>query len=65
MVEQSLQSFQLFTCPDLAAPKGMGKEMKMLSCVRISLGTAFLVQKVNLGEFHGTMWISSSLLFLS
>lgn len=64
-MEESLQSFQLFICPDLAAPKGMGKETKMLSCVRISLGTAFLMQKVNLGEFHGTVWMSSSLVFLS
>lgn len=36
----------------------------MLSCVRISLEKAFLMQKVNFGEFHGAVWISSSLLSL-
>uniref|UniRef100_A0A8D2MIW7 Ubiquitin-like protease family profile domain-containing protein n=1 Tax=Zonotrichia albicollis TaxID=44394 RepID=A0A8D2MIW7_ZONAL len=36
----------------------------MLSCVRINLEKAFLMQKVNFGEFHGAVWISSSFLFL-
>lgn len=65
MVEESLQSFQLFIYPSLAAPKGMAKETEVLSCVRISLGKAFLRQKVNFGGFHGAVWISSSPLFLS
>lgn len=64
-MEEDLQSFQLFIYPSLAAAEGMGKESKLLSCVRISLEKAFVMQKVNFGEFHGAVWVSNSLFFLS
>lgn len=52
MVEEILQSFELFIYPSLAATKGMGKETGMLSCQNQPWKSISYAE----GEFGGISW---------